>query len=114
MQKVVIFEKNMSSNRKFYFRFKNPDFMRVFVILTPKRSSKKPFFGQKPEILFPGQKSAFFICSARKVNRQESQARHIDNGISGRQSTPERYSRAVEDNVPEHGPAEAGRRRACG
>jgi hypothetical protein len=82
--------------------------MRFFGLLTPKMSSKSPFFGQKPEILFPGQKSAFFICSARKVSRQESQARHIDNGISGRQSTPERYSRAVEDNVPEHGPVGSG------
>jgi len=53
--------------------------MRCFGILTPKMSSKSPFFGQKPEILFPGQKSAFFICSARKVNRQESQAQHFEN-----------------------------------
>jgi len=45
MQKVVIFEKNMSSNRKFYFRFKNPDFMRNFGLLTPKMSSKRPIFG---------------------------------------------------------------------
>jgi hypothetical protein len=52
--------------------------MRGFGFLTPKTSSKRPFFGQKPEILFPGQKSAFFICSARKVNRQESRAEHFE------------------------------------
>jgi len=75
----VIFEKNMSSNRKFYFRFKNPGFMRDFSLLTPKTSLNRPFFGQKPEILFPGQKCAFSICSARKVNRQESQAQHFEN-----------------------------------
>jgi hypothetical protein len=61
------------------FRFKNPDFMRVFGLLTPKMSSKRAFFGQKPEILFPGQKSAFFICSAREVGRQESQVQHLEN-----------------------------------
>jgi len=53
--------------------------MGVFGILTPKTGLKRPFYGQKPEILFPGQESAFFICSARKAGQGENLVRHIEN-----------------------------------
>jgi hypothetical protein len=77
-------------------------------------SSKRPFFGQKPEFYFRVKKALFFICSAREVN--DRKAKHSTLKTEYRRVSQHLKDTPVQSRIKSQSTAlrEAGRRKTCG
>jgi len=63
---------------------------------------------QNRKFYFRVKKALFLYALPARLTDRNTEHSTLKTEYQARQSTPERYSRAVEDNVPEHGPAGSG------